>query len=87
MCTRFKGSPLRITQKIGIIYKNDRLTSKLNLNLNLNENLKIFLDKFPKFDIKYTAFYRKKKKKNGKIQWEEIKMIRNLIFKFNSIIY
>ena len=24
---------------------------------------KIFLDKFPKFDIKYTAFYRKKKKK------------------------
>ena len=33
---------------------------RLQINLNLNENLKIFLDKFPKFDIKYTAFYRKK---------------------------
>jgi hypothetical protein len=31
---------------------------RLQINLNLNENLKIFLDKFPKFDIKYTAFYR-----------------------------
>jgi hypothetical protein len=60
---------------------------RLQINLNLNENLKIFLDKFPKFDIKYTAFYRKKKEKNGKIQWEENKMMRNLIFKFNSIIY
>ena len=50
---------------------------RLQINLNLNENLKIFLDKFPKFDIKYTAFYRKKKKKmeksNGKkIKWWEI---------------
>jgi len=43
---------------------------RLQINLNLNENAKIFLDKFPKFDIKYTAFYRKKRK-NGKIQWEE----------------
>ena len=25
---------------------------RLQINLNLNENLKIFLDKFPKFDIK-----------------------------------
>ena len=54
---------------------------RLQINLNLNENLKAFLEKFPKFDIKYTAFYRKKKKKNGKILWEQNKMIRNLIFK------
>ena len=36
------------------------------INLNLNDNLNIFLAKFPKFDIKYTAFFRKKKKKMGK---------------------
>ena len=36
------------------------------INLNLNDNLKIFLAKFPKFDIKYSAFFRKKKKKMGK---------------------
>jgi hypothetical protein len=28
----------------------------------LKENLKTFLEKFPKFDIKYSAFFRKKKK-------------------------
>jgi len=46
---------------------------KTQVNLNLNENLKIFLDKFPKFDIKYTAFFRKKKKKLGKIDRNKIK--------------
>ena len=35
------------------------------------ENLKIFMAKFPKFDIKYTVFLRKKKKKTGKIQNEQ----------------
>ena len=35
------------------------------------ENLRIFMAKFPKFDIKYTAFFRKKKKKTGKIQNEQ----------------
>ena len=46
---------------------------RLQINLNLNENLKIFLDKFPKFDIKYTAFYRKKKKKMEKSNGKKIK--------------
>ncbi len=36
---------------------------RLQININLNENLKAFLGKFPKFDIKYTGFYRRKKKK------------------------
>ncbi len=36
----------------------------LQINLNLNENLKIFMPKFPK----YTAFFRKKRKK-----WENPK--------------
>ena len=36
------------------------------INLNLNEYLKIFMEKFLKFDIKYTAFFRKKKKKMRK---------------------
>ncbi len=36
---------------------------RLEVNLNLNENLKIFLHNFPKFDIKFSAFYRKKMKK------------------------
>ena len=46
---------------------------RLQINLNLNENLKIFLDKFPKFDIKYTAFYRKKKKKMEKSNGKKLK--------------
>ena len=46
---------------------------KTQINLNLNENLKKFLDKFPKFDIKYTAFFRKKKKNLGKIKRNKIK--------------
>jgi hypothetical protein len=46
---------------------------RLQINLNFNENLKIFLDKFPKFDIKYTAFYRKKKKKMEKSNGKKIK--------------
>ena len=46
---------------------------RLQINLNLNENLKIFMDKFPKFDIKYTAFYRKKKKTIEKSIGKKIK--------------
>ena len=44
---------------------------KTQINLKMDENLKIFLDKFPKFDIKYTAFF--KKKKLGKIKRNKIK--------------
>ena len=47
---------------------------KLQINLNLDENLKKFFDKFPKFDIKYTAFFRKKKKKLGKTKRNKIKL-------------
>ena len=36
---------------------------RLQVNLNLNENLKTFLTSFPKFDIKFSAFHRKKMKK------------------------
>ena len=35
---------------------------RLQVNLNLNENLKTFLTNFPKFDNKFSAFHRKKKK-------------------------
>jgi hypothetical protein len=35
---------------------------KTQVNLDLKESLKTFLEKFPKFDIKYSAFFRKKKK-------------------------
>ena len=35
---------------------------RTQVNLNLKESLKTFLEKFPKFDIKYWAFFRKKKK-------------------------
>ena len=35
---------------------------KTQVNLNLKDCLKTFLEKFPKFDIKYSAFFRKKKK-------------------------
>ena len=45
---------------------------KTQVNLNLNENLKNFLDKFSKFDIKYAAFL-KEKKEIRKIQSFEIK--------------
>ena len=34
-----------------------------HLNANINTNLKIFLDIFPKFDVKYCNFYKRKKKK------------------------
>ena len=34
---------------------------RLQVNTNLNEEIKIFLETFPKFDIKYTAYHRKKK--------------------------
>ena len=39
---------------------------RLQININLNVHLKAFLEKFPKFDIKYTAFYRKRKRKKWK---------------------
>jgi hypothetical protein len=39
---------------------------KTQVNLFLKENIKIFLNKFPKFDIKYFAYYRKKKKNLSK---------------------
>jgi hypothetical protein len=38
----------------------------LRKDLFLRENIKIFLNKFPKFDIKYSAYYRKKKKNLSK---------------------
>ena len=38
---------------------------RLQVNLNLNENLKTFLTSFPKFDIKFSAFHRKKMKKQS----------------------
>jgi len=43
---------------------------RLQINLHLNENLKIFLTSFPKFDIKYSAFHRKKIKKQNQNQKE-----------------
>ena len=39
---------------------------KTQVNLYLRENIKLFLNKFPKFDIKYSAYYRKKKKNLSK---------------------
>jgi hypothetical protein len=39
---------------------------KTQVNLFLRENIKIFSNKFPKFDIKYSAYYRKKKKNLSK---------------------
>ena len=46
---------------------------KTQINLKMDENLKIVLDKFPKFDIKYTTFFKKKNKKLGKIKRTKIK--------------
>ena len=43
---------------------------RLQINLHLNENLKIFLTSFPKFDIKFSAFHRKKIKKQNQNQKE-----------------
>jgi hypothetical protein len=43
---------------------------RLQVNLNLNENLKTFLTSFPKFDIKFSAFHRKKIKKQNKKEKE-----------------
>ena len=43
---------------------------RLQVNLNLNENLKTFLSSFPKFDIKFSAFHRKKIKKQNQNQKE-----------------
>jgi hypothetical protein len=35
---------------------------RTQVNLNLKESLKTILEKFPKFGIKYSAFFRKNKK-------------------------
>jgi hypothetical protein len=43
---------------------------RLQINLHLNENLKIFLTSFPKFDIKFSAFHRKKIQKQNQNQKE-----------------
>jgi len=37
---------------------------RIQVNINLKEGLKVFLEKFSKFDIKYSAFSRKKKKQS-----------------------
>jgi len=67
-----------------------RESFRLQVNLNLNENLKIFLTHFPKFDIKYSTFYRKKMKKKSKSNKERemldeiycqiIKLLKILLF-------
>ena len=46
--------------KVKVVSRKDYF--KTQVNLNLNENLKNFLDKFSKFDIKYTAFLKEKKR-------------------------
>ena len=46
--------------KVKVVSRKDSF--KTQVNLNLNENLKNFLDKFSKFDIKYTAFLKEKKR-------------------------
>ena len=51
---------------------------RLQINLHLNENLKIFLASFPKFDIKFSAFHRKKIKNKIKIKQGKRKHKRNL---------
>ena len=56
-----------------------RESFRLQVNLNLNENLKIFLTHFPKFDIKYSTFYRKKMKKKIKIKQGTGNVRRNLL--------
>ena len=43
--------------------------------------------KFPKFDIKYTAFFPRKKEKTRKIQKEQSDMNRSLILKLLKLYY
>ena len=62
---------LRLCKHLDFAVSKDSFS--LQINRNLNENLKIFMEKFPKFDIKYTAFFRKKKKKMGKSERNKVK--------------
>ena len=52
---------------------------RLQVNLNLNENLKTFLTSFPKFDIKFSAFHRKKMKKQNQKETRKRKGLRDSI--------
>ncbi len=51
---------LRTFKSLDFSLKKDSFRTQINLELK--ENLKTFLEKLPKFDIKYSAFFRKKKK-------------------------
>ena len=51
---------------------------RLQVNLNLNENLKTFLTSFPKFDIKFSAFHRKKMKKQSQKRNKEKEIINEI---------
>ncbi len=44
---------------------------RLQVNTNLNESIKIFLKTFPRFDIKYAAYHRRKKKAKNQIPKED----------------
>jgi len=45
----------------------------LKVKTNLNEDIKIYLETFPKIDIKYSAYRRKKKKLKKKGKQKEVK--------------
>ena len=64
-----------------------RETFRLQVNLNLNENLKIFLESFPEFDIKYTAFQRRKEVKKEQGRRNNIYEIYSEIFQLLKFIY
>jgi hypothetical protein len=49
-----------------------------HLNANINTNLKIFFDIFPKFDVKYCNFYKRKKKKGVIKIKKNIKNVKRL---------
>ncbi len=56
----------------------------------LRENVKIFLNKFPKFNIKFSAYYRKKKKnlskaKKARAKWGNL--FKNFKTTFNLFIF
>jgi hypothetical protein len=63
---------------------------KTQVNLFLSENIKIFLNKFPKFDIKFSAYYREKKKnlskaKKARAKWGNL--FKNFKTTFNLFIF
>ena len=63
---------------------------KTQVNLYLRENIKLFLNKFPKFDTKYSAYYHKKKKNLSKLKRLErneeicLKILNNIQFIYFS---